>query len=35
MKTRRNLIQICLLVAVLLHALTSGAQPVTKIAAGQ
>ncbi|MGA2028645.1 MAG: hypothetical protein ABSG87_01030 [Verrucomicrobiota bacterium] len=35
MKTWRNLIQICLLVVVLLHALISGAQPVTKVAAGE
>jgi alpha-tubulin suppressor-like RCC1 family protein len=35
MKTTRNLIHICLLGAVLLQALTSGAQTVTKIAAGQ
>jgi alpha-tubulin suppressor-like RCC1 family protein len=34
MKTKRNLIQICLLCAVLLQAVTSGAQPVTKVAAG-
>jgi len=34
MKTKRNLIQICLLGAMLLQAATSGAQPVTKIAAG-
>jgi alpha-tubulin suppressor-like RCC1 family protein len=33
-KTRRNLIQLCLLGAVLLQAATSGAQPITKIAAG-
>jgi hypothetical protein len=33
MKTKRNLIQICLLCAVVLRAATSGAQPVTKIAA--
>jgi alpha-tubulin suppressor-like RCC1 family protein len=34
MKTPRNLVQICLLCAVLLQVLTIGAQPVTKIAAG-
>jgi alpha-tubulin suppressor-like RCC1 family protein len=34
MKTKQNLFQICLLGAMLLQALTSGAQPVTKIAAG-
>jgi len=34
MKTKRNLIQLCLLGAVLLPALTSRAQPVTKVAAG-
>jgi len=34
MKTKRNLIQACLLGAILLQALNSGAQPVTKIAAG-
>ena len=34
MKTNRNLIQICLLGAMLLQAATIGAQPVTKIAAG-
>ncbi len=34
MKTKRNLIQIWLLCAVLLPAVTSEAQPVTKIAAG-
>jgi hypothetical protein len=34
MKTLRNWVQICLLCAVLLQAITSGAQPVTKIAAG-
>src|ERR1017187_9898611 len=34
MNTNRNLIRLCLLGAVLLQALTSGAQPVTKIAAG-
>lgn len=34
MKTKGNLIQICLLGAMLLQAATSGAQPVTKIAAG-
>jgi alpha-tubulin suppressor-like RCC1 family protein len=34
MNIRRNLIQICLLGAVLLQALTSGAQPVTQVAAG-
>src|ERR1039457_2049789 len=34
MKTRRNLIQTWLLCAALLQALTSEAQPVTKIAAG-
>ena len=34
MKTKRNLIQICLLCAAVLQAVTSGAQPVTKIAAG-
>ena len=34
MKTRRNLIQIWLLCAAVLQAVTSGAQPVTKIAAG-
>ena len=34
MKTRRNLIAIWLLCAAMLQALTSGAQPVTKIAAG-
>jgi alpha-tubulin suppressor-like RCC1 family protein len=33
MNFRRNLIQICLLGAVLLQALPSGAQPVTKVAA--
>jgi hypothetical protein len=33
MKTRRNLIQIWLLCAAMLQALTSGAQPVTKVAA--
>jgi alpha-tubulin suppressor-like RCC1 family protein len=32
--TKRNLIQLCLLGAVLLQAATSSAQPVTKIAAG-
>jgi hypothetical protein len=35
MKTKRNLIQICLLCAVLFQAAASGAQTVTKIAAGQ
>ena len=34
MKTKRNLIPICLLCAAVLQAVTSGAQPVTKIAAG-
>ena len=34
MNTKRNLIQICLLCAALSQALTSGAQTVTKIAAG-
>jgi alpha-tubulin suppressor-like RCC1 family protein len=34
MNTRRNLIQFCLLGAVLLQALTSEAQPVIKVAAG-
>jgi hypothetical protein len=34
MKINRNLIQLCLLGAVLLQAATGGAQPVTKIAAG-
>ncbi len=34
MKTNRNLIQLCLLGAVLLQAATSGAQPISKIAAG-
>jgi alpha-tubulin suppressor-like RCC1 family protein len=34
MKTRRNLIQVCLLGAVLLPALTSGTQTVTKISGG-
>ena len=34
MKTGPNLIQTCLLVAMLLQATTSGAQPVTKVAAG-
>ena len=34
MKTNRNLIQLCLLGAVLLQAATTGAQPVTNIAAG-
>ena len=34
MKTKRNLIQLCLLGAMLLQAASSGAQPVTKIAAG-
>jgi alpha-tubulin suppressor-like RCC1 family protein len=34
MNTKRNLIKMCLLVAVLLQALTSGAQPVTKVAGG-
>jgi alpha-tubulin suppressor-like RCC1 family protein len=34
MKSRWALIQTCLLGAVLLHAITSGAQPVTKIATG-
>jgi alpha-tubulin suppressor-like RCC1 family protein len=34
MKTRRNLLQIWLLCVVMLQALTSGAQPVTNIAAG-
>jgi alpha-tubulin suppressor-like RCC1 family protein len=33
-RTKRNLIQVCLLSAALLQAATSGAQPVTKIAAG-
>jgi alpha-tubulin suppressor-like RCC1 family protein len=32
-KTERNLIQICLLSALALHALTSGAQTVTKVVA--
>src|ERR1035441_4770459 len=35
MKTKRNLIQLCLLGAVVLQAATSGAQPVTKIAVGE
>ncbi|MGD0251849.1 MAG: Ig-like domain-containing protein, partial [Verrucomicrobiota bacterium] len=35
MKTKRNLIQICLLCAVLLQAVSSGAQPVTKITGGE
>ena len=35
MNIRRNLIQICLLGAVLLHAVISGAQPVTKVAAAR
>ena len=35
MKTKQNLIQTCLLSAVLLQAVTSGAQPVTRIAAGE
>ena len=34
MKTKRNLIQIILLCATILQSLTSGAQPVTQIAAG-
>jgi len=34
MKTKRNLIQIWLLCAVVLQTVTSGAQPVTKVAAG-
>jgi alpha-tubulin suppressor-like RCC1 family protein len=34
MKTKRNLIQIWLLCAAMLQAVTSGAQPVTKVAAG-
>jgi alpha-tubulin suppressor-like RCC1 family protein len=34
MKVRRNFVHICLLSAMLLQATTSGAQPVTKIAAG-
>ena len=34
MKTKRNVIQIWLLCAAVLQAVTSGAQPVTKIAAG-
>ncbi|MGA3284872.1 MAG: hypothetical protein ABSD57_10505 [Verrucomicrobiota bacterium] len=34
MKTKRSLIQICLLCAAMLQAVTSGAQPVTKVAAG-
>ncbi len=34
MKTERKLIQICLLCAVLLQAVSGGAQPVTKIATG-
>ena len=34
MKTKRNPIQIWLLCAAVLQAVTSGAQPVTKIAAG-
>jgi|ERR1017187_1964573 alpha-tubulin suppressor-like RCC1 family protein len=34
MKTRRNLTELCLLTAVLLHALTSVAQPIIKVAAG-
>src|ERR1019366_7743056 len=34
MKTKQNLLQICLLAAMLLPALTSGAQTVTNIAAG-
>ena len=34
MKPKRNLIQMCLLGALLLHALNSGAQTVTNIAAG-
>ncbi len=34
MKSRRNLIQDCLLAAVLLHAVASGAQTVTNVAAG-
>ena len=33
MNSKRNLIQICLLGAMLLQAVTSGAQPVTKVAA--
>jgi alpha-tubulin suppressor-like RCC1 family protein len=35
MKARRNLIQICLVCAIILQALTTGAQPVTQIAAGE
>jgi hypothetical protein len=35
MQTNRNPIQLCLLGAMLLQALTSGAQPVTKIAVGE
>jgi alpha-tubulin suppressor-like RCC1 family protein len=34
MNTKRYLIQMCLLCAVFLQSLTSGAQPVTKVAAG-
>ena len=34
MKTKQNLIQIGLLCAAMLQAVTSGAQPVTKVAAG-
>ena len=34
LNTKRNLIQLCLLSAALLQAAISGAQPVTKIAAG-
>ena len=34
MKTTQNLTRLCLLCAAVLQAATSGAQPVTKIAAG-
>ncbi len=35
MKTRRNLVQFCLLCAAILQSLSGGAQPVTQIAAGE